>query len=59
MRFWLVRFFSGPVMRTNRGLAVVPKSDEDSKTLGGNEEKSISYEYMLYFMRFSIYPEVL
>ena len=22
MRFWLVRFFSGPVMRTNRGLAV-------------------------------------
>ena len=23
MRFWLVRFFSGPVMRTNRGLAVL------------------------------------
>ena len=36
MRFWLVRFFSGPVMRTNRGLAVdhIPRSFSASNSNG-------------------------
>ena len=40
MRFWIVRFFSGPVMRTNRGLAVWGRKENEKKYFFKNQKYS-------------------